>query len=251
MPPRFDIRLTASVSVLLVALACTALFVCGASALHFIGSYHQASGSACCCGANCPADCECCCDNCHRRPDQPPPLRPLRRPTGAVGGWVESDEPSGIVNEAAAREMKQQAGGSGARFPAQSCINGNCQPNWNQANPFNLRPGERLLAVDPQLRPVAKPVGTAPAVAAPPVGAPPLTAPPTKTMPAAGAAQPPAKPVQLLLFLDNSPQSQRLVSWFRDDPALSSLRTKADFQVYTAQSPLYATRFAPGASKDW
>lgn len=67
--------------------------------------------------------------------------------------------------------------------------------------------------------------------------------------PKPSAATPLAKPVapkySLSLFvLHNDPTSQQLINWFANDPKLSSLASKCNYQIYTRDNPLYKARFA-------
>ena len=62
---------------------------------------------------------------------------------------------------------------------------------------------------------------------------------------APGQSQPQqSKPrFQIILFLDSSPESQRLTQWFATDSSLSALRAKCEYQVFTADNPLYLARY--------
>lgn len=128
------------------------------------------------------------------------------------------------VNLAAQGEMKQNA----VTLVAQRQY---CQPCNKQGNPFNLRPGERLLHVGPlQSRPN--------------VVLPPATSTPDIAPPQTSTERPPANQVQVLLFLDDTARSQEILQWFSDDPDLEKLKSTSDFQIYTEAHPLYRTRYA-------
>lgn len=140
----------------------------------------------------------------------------------AISGPAYNPAP---VNEAAAGELKQQCAPCN-QVPRRTT-------NWQHSNPFNLKPGELLLSVDPVLR---SPSQHAPAIPA---------APATPYMtPTSDQTRPAAKQVQVLLFLDNGQQSQMIQSWFNNDPKLVHLKSSCDFQVYTSAHPLYRTRYA-------
>ena len=49
---------------------------------------------------------------------------------------------------------------------------------------------------------------------------------------------------QLALFLDDSPLSRRVGKWFESDASLRRLRQQCEFQQYSADNPLYRTRYA-------
>jgi hypothetical protein len=173
------------------------------------------------------------------RPWTPPAYNPhLSRPLGDGTSCESLPE----VNLHAQGELKQSAP-SGEMKEAGPCLPCNRNANWSAANPFNLAPGETLLSVGPS-RTVSQP-----AVQSPPSYLPPIPAAGhTMTIPAIGSPdasqRPPAKPVQILLFLDQSEGSAELQKWFQSDPGLAKLRAGSDFQVYTATSPLYRTRYA-------
>lgn len=133
------------------------------------------------------------------------------------------------VNIQAQGELKQQC--PPVARPGSPCA----------SNPFNLRPGERLLSVGDW-----QAVQNTPAVAYNPI---PYAQ--TPTIPAQSSfgatygqsgQRSPAKTVQVLLFLDSSDRSRELASWWDTNPRLTRLRAGSAFQVYTASSPLYRER---------
>jgi hypothetical protein len=58
------------------------------------------------------------------------------------------------------------------------------------------------------------------------------------------ASPPPKKNYQIALFVSNDATSQNLQDWFTRDKQLMSLRESCEFQVYTANNPIYKTRYA-------
>jgi hypothetical protein len=151
-------------------------------------------------------------------PDEwPPPPGVYDRPAIGSSSPEKFSEPP-AVNYSAQSELKQQCP------PGVTC----------KKNPFNLAPGERLLAVGP-LRAVtpAKPQAT-----------PIITPASVPTIPAQAAGErTPAKAVQVLLFLNSTQQSREIRQWFDTDANLISLKGRAEFQVYSVDNPLYRARF--------
>ena len=60
---------------------------------------------------------------------------------------------------------------------------------------------------------------------------------------AAPSPTPAKKNYQLAVFVGDDAQSKRLIEWFDHDPQLNQLLTNCEFQIYTANNPLYQTRF--------
>jgi hypothetical protein len=137
------------------------------------------------------------------------------------------------VNLNAQGEMKQQL----------PCVNGSCATPSIVSNPYNLRPGETLLHVGP-----SRPVSPIHPTLYPHLDS---TNDPSQlpTIPAANSVSQsrPAqakKPYQVALFLDASSQSRDIASWFQSHEKLSALRQLSEFQFYTADNPLYRSRYA-------
>lgn len=139
-------------------------------------------------------------------PDYEPPRPNFAEPSLSA--------PTAIPNRPGLEEIKKQSG--------------NCIPC---RQPVYVQPVYRQpVYVQPQPQPVF------------------VTPPATpKTLPAPRAVTP-TKPTaprhQIALFVDTSPAGQTLLSWFNNDPQLSALKAKVDFQVYTPSNALYQSRFA-------
>jgi len=154
------------------------------------------------------------------------PTQPLPLPRGSITSTIEPEkfaEPP-VVNYAAQSELKQQ------------CPLGKPCPIAQQqraANPYNLAPGETLVPGSVRL---TTPKPQAPAV--------PIVISPANYPAQASQPQSPKKSYQVALFLDDSAQAAALKQWFQTDADLIKLRDRSEFQVYTADNPLYRTRYA-------
>jgi hypothetical protein len=149
---------------------------------------------------------------------------PVYQPPVSAPATVEKLTEPPEVNLRAQGELKQQ----------------NCQPcpptyvTPSRVVPTYVTPSRVVphyvqpTVVTPTIRPSAPPVFI-------PVRSPSIAAP---------SQPPPKKNYQLALFVGNDPQSQQLLQWFDRDPQLVRLRSKCEFQVYTANNTLYRTRFA-------
>jgi len=169
------------------------------------------------------------------RPQQPTFQVPYAQPQ--IGADVKTYAPlqrPAHVNLDAQNEMKQ----------AGPCSTGNC-PQYQIGRPAYIN-GERVVRWGPVVQsqqqpaslPAAKPA-TAPPAAMPSL-MPPATVPPIRNV----DNRPSAKKFQLILFLDESVESQKLIEWFRSDRTLAKARLGSDFQYYMPDNPLYKTRFA-------
>lgn len=67
---------------------------------------------------------------------------------------------------------------------------------------------------------------------------------------AAVPATVPRKPYQISLFVTGDERSNVLLQWFQRDPSMLKLREKAEFQIYTSDSPVYRARFATAVPVD-
>ncbi len=63
-------------------------------------------------------------------------------------------------------------------------------------------------------------------------------------------ATPPVKDFQIALFIGSDAKSKQLLDWFNRDSRLQTMRQRCEFQVYTADSPLYRTRYAQDIPPD-
>jgi hypothetical protein len=160
-----------------------------------------------------PVDCPA--GNCGVPIYQPPPA-----PAGIV---VEKLAEPPEVNLRAQGELKQQN--------CQPCAPTYVTPSHvvpTYVMPNHVIPHRVQPVITPSVRPSSPPVII-------PVNFPSIAAP----------SSPPAKKsYQLALFVGNDSQSQQLLQWFDRDPQLVHLRSKCEFQVYTASNTLYRARFA-------
>lgn len=165
-----------------------------------------------------------------------------RQPTPSVGAIEKLQEPQS-VNLQAQGEIKQQI---------RSCPN-NCPPTRVAparvvVQPFVVKPTVSQPAVV-----TPSPVQPAvPAAVAPPVQpAPnfinttePVNQPLVVTPASSSASPPPKKSYQIALFLNSDATSQKLQDWFTQNKQLASLKDSSEFQIYTANNPIYKTRYA-------
>lgn len=149
-----------------------------------------------------------------------------RTPYGEITSFSEPMTAPPTVDLDAQREIKQAGG---------ICLP--CQPQQHR-QPIYIN-GERVVHIGP----VTKPTTVNPAVYSPPIQ--PLAIPDALAQPASAAVPtPPKKKYQVALFLDSTPQSQQLLSWFGSHKELSTLKEQSEFQTYTSSNPLYRTRYA-------
>lgn len=169
----------------------------------------------------------------HNKPSQPQPEQswtvPNYRPaTPSVGAIEKLQEPQS-VNLQAQGEIKQQI---------QDCPP-NCLPQRVYPAPVVVQPTIlQPRVVTPTLAP---PMPTAPNFT--------NTQEPTKeplvVKPASSPASPPPKKTyQIALFVNSDSTSQKLQDWFTQNKQLASLKESCEFQVYTANNPIYKTRYA-------
>ncbi len=137
---------------------------------------------------------------------------PSMQPSAPTVGSVEKLAQPQSVNLQAQGEIKQQ---SAACAP-------NCPPS---------RVVSPAVVVLPQVQPAAV---TTPSFVN-------NTSPVTPT--SAPATPPPKKSYQLALFVGSDATSRTLLQWFSSDKELLSLKENCEFQVYTADSAIYKTRF--------
>lgn len=162
---------------------------------------------------NMKPDCNTCIEECD--------LELPRAPVGQTMGSSTAAAPT--VNHAATNEMKQQI--LRRRQPA------DC-PTCPQVVPQYVKPSVAPVVIVPQ-QPAVRPVTPAP-VAVPQQ--------PSQVKPVAPMTS--GSKYQIALFLDNSTVSQRLKSWFTNDTKLAGLKSKCEYQEYTAENALYKTRYA-------
>ncbi len=166
------------------------------------------------------------------RPGWDLPIAPAN-PQGQIGYYESlkklNDPPE--VNLKAQGEMKQQA-------PCIPCQTQQRQPQRPTGNSgIVLRPGERLLSINPVTTRPFNPANLNPW---------PLSNPwPLLNQYTPQAAQPkaPLKKYQVALFLDHTAQSVALAHWFDNYPDLMVLKSSTDFQIYTPAKELYKARY--------
>lgn len=126
-----------------------------------------------------------------------------------------------ITNMQAQGEMKQQCG-----IPCRQPVY-HQQPVYRQPSVVYSQPHAVPAVVH---RPAQPPVPMIMPVSNPTIMAP--------------AATPAKKSFEIALFVQDDAQSRQLIDWFNRDPNLRELRSKCEFQTYTASNMLYRTRFA-------
>jgi len=184
----------------------------------------------------------------HEQPTQTPPQQswtvPNYRPSGPSVGTIEKLQEPQSVNLQAQGEIKQQirvcpnncppTRVAPARVVVQPVI---IQPTTVQpttVKPAVLKPSVVTPALAPPGRPVPNFINTTePAIQ-------PLVVTPASSP----ASPPPKKSYQIALFLSNDTTSQKLQEWFLQNKQLASLRESSEFQIYTANNPIYKTRYA-------
>ncbi len=132
------------------------------------------------------------------------------------------------VNTSALNEVKQ---GVFQRWTTQQ----NSCPTCPQQRPTYVQPGYSVATQTPSYVVPSQPA-TMPGVS--------VTPSQVVSTPTQPATLPARKSFDLSIFLGNDQRSAILEQWFETDPQLKDMKSRCNFQRFTADNPLYRTRYA-------